>query len=539
MTGELPKYVLHNHIRSGAASEVWRGEAVGSPGRLVAVKRVTVGADRRMMQALSREVDALARLDHPSILKLLDVVADGDGVALIAPYATGGSLAGLLAGSTGGLPPATVADIGARLGAALAAAHNAGIVHRDVKPANILFDAEGQALVADFGTAQLKGELVPVAGTAEYLDPAVLAGREPDERTDVYGLGVTLFEALSGVPPYAASTPRQTLAAAQRGVHVPLAQLCDAPAVLTAAVERAMRRDPDERFATASEFAGHLDEARRTLEAASPQAQRSVPGEPPPPPGSGKRSAGTLGAVPTASRAPRRPAPRQSPQRPARDLPIDGERSHTATFGPGPPRPPDEPSGAPGVDRRLLLLTAALAVLVPVAIVVWHATRGGDAVSLTEIHTEEDAPTADKDEVADDGPSTGVRERIPPPPCDDIERPEGAQGAVLLGDVAGRGCSVPVVWDGEQLLVPAADGTVDRYDFGAQDEDVVLLGDWSCDGADSPGLYRPGTGEVFLFDAFADEGREVTVTGDPTGVVDGTPTVVTDGQGCDRIEVAS
>ena len=95
-----------------------------------------------------------------------------------------------------------------------------------------------------------------------------------------------------------------------------------------------------------------------------------------------------------------------------------------------------------------------------------------------------------------------------------------------------------MVWDGEQLLVPTVDGTLHRYEFGAQDDDVVVLGDWTCNGVDSPGLYRPGTGEVFLFDAFAGEDEEVTVTGDPTGVRDGTAAVVTDDDGCDRIEVS-
>jgi hypothetical protein len=162
MDDELPGYLLHQRIGVGAASEVYRAEPVGSPGRPVAVKRLRIDAPPRAVDELRREAMVLARLSHPSLMRILDIVPDGDGVALVLPLAAGGSLAARLATADGGLEPAEAADLGARLASALAAAHDAGLVHRDVKPGNILFDAEGQPLLGDFGTARLLSERAPV-----------------------------------------------------------------------------------------------------------------------------------------------------------------------------------------------------------------------------------------------------------------------------------------------------------------------------------------------------------------------------------------
>jgi eukaryotic-like serine/threonine-protein kinase len=577
MGHELPGYVLRDRLGVGAAAEVFRAEVVGAPGRLVVVKRLRVDATPRAVDELRREAAALAALSHPSILPLLDVVPDGDRVALVLPFAAGGSLADRLARTTGGLAPAEVADLGARIGGALAAAHNAGLVHRDVKPANLLFDAEGQPLLSDFGTALLTAELAPVAGTAEYLDPAVVAGGAPDARSDVYGLGVTLYEALAGVPPYAGSAPQQTLAAADRGVHVPLGGLTDAPAALVATIERAMARDPADRFPTASALAGLLDEHRRQLEAgrdhlAVPQVppvdgRRDPGGERP----GGAGRAGVLGAIPPGHQRGAGDVPPPVPPDAPPRLPAAGggttaagstgggstgagaggptERSGTRLFGPAPPggRATEDPDQR-GLDRRLLVAGAVLALLVPLAVAGW-LWRSGDPGEVTldlaqgpegredgpADLADDDRDTADGDAAEPGGPEGAVA--APPPPCPDAAEPDVPDGATLLAaDVEGRGCSVPVVWDGQQLTVHLVEGEPVRYDLGATDEDVLLLGDWSCDGQASPALYRPSDGRLFVFDGFDDD---ITATGTDTGVADGHPEVVTDADGCDRVEVRS
>jgi tRNA A-37 threonylcarbamoyl transferase component Bud32 len=543
MDQQLPGYVLRRRIGAGATAEVYRAEPIGSPGRIVAIKRLRVDAPPRAIEELRREAEALGRLAHPSLVRVLDVVPDGDRVALVLPFAPAGSLADRLATVDGGLAPIEVADLGARLGSALAAAHNAGLVHRDVKPANVLFDGEGQPLLADFGMARLRGDLAPVAGTAEYVDPAAVAGAAPDPRTDVYGLGVTLYEALAGVPPYAGSTPRQTLAAADRGIHVPLTDLADAPARLVTAVERAMHRDPAARHATASDLAAHLDEVRRQLGATGPAPSSPAP--------VGTGSAGVLGASPTR-RGPLGTAPRTTAGAAVRDR-APGERTGTRIFGPGPPQPAAAAAAARSIDRRLLAAAALLALLVPLGVAVW-LTRGQEPVELTledggGTVTGPPSPSPGSEPVPGPGtgpdpqpgaaprPGAGGGSAPPPaPPACDDEPPRPPPDATILdADVEGRGCTVPVAWDGARLDVPLRTGEVARYDLGADPDDVLLLGDWNCDGRAAPALYRPADGQLFVFEGFLDE---TAARGVRTGIPGGTPVVVVEEEdGCERVEV--
>jgi serine/threonine protein kinase len=264
--GTVDGYVVGDRLGAGTHGEVHLAQVAGRPGRVVAIKRFPGTVRGAQLAQVRREAEALRRVSHPSIVRLLDVVADGDDVALVAPYLSGGTLAARIA--RGPLPPAAVVDLGARLGDALAAAHSAGVVHGDVTPANVLYDAEDQPLLADFGAAVLVGdEGAEVHGTASYLDPDVANGtRGPDAASDQYALGVVLFEAAAGTPPYAAPTAEAATRAADRGVHVPLDELApELPAVATAAIERALDRDPAARFASLRELASQLEEVRATL----------------------------------------------------------------------------------------------------------------------------------------------------------------------------------------------------------------------------------------------------------------------------------
>lgn len=281
----VPGYVLHERIGQGADSEVFRAEAVGQRGRMVAVKRIRGRAEPGVLERLRREAEILAGLAHPGILRLLEVVPDGPGIALALAYAPGGSLAELASGQP--RPPAEVAAIGARLAGALGAIHGAGLVHGDVTPANVLFDAEGQPLLADFGTARVHAQRG--VGTTQddpnerrategFVAPEVVNGAQPDERSDLYGLGMTLRYALGQAHAGDDQAGEDHTCETDDGDH----------RRLRTAITAACQPDPGQRPASAQELAAALDQARLALEGEHgitvPPAWRAANDEPPPAP---------------------------------------------------------------------------------------------------------------------------------------------------------------------------------------------------------------------------------------------------------------
>ena len=208
------RYLLEERIARGGSADVWRAhdEELDRP---VAVKLLHpyLVPDERARLRLAAEGRLVASLDHPAIVKMYDVLTEVDPPALIMELIEGESL-NLKLARDGALPPRAAATIGAEVAEALAEAHRHGIVHRDVKPSNILLDTAGHAHLADFGIAH---SLEPgaerltqtgmVVGTPAYIAPEQLAGTEVGPRTDIFGLGSVLFEMLAGVPPFAAMAP--------------------------------------------------------------------------------------------------------------------------------------------------------------------------------------------------------------------------------------------------------------------------------------------------------------------------------------------
>lgn len=199
------RYRLLQELGSGAMGSVWRAfdERLG---RRVAVKRVLpVDEAGDLRDRVLREGRIAARLHHPHAVAVFDVVEDDGLPVLVMEYLSADSLAEVLA-ERGTLPPTEVAEIGAQVADALAAAHEAGIVHRDVKPGNILLSDEG-AKLTDFGIAHASGDATitatgMVAGTPAYLPPETVHGRRPLPASDVYSLGATLYTAVEGTPPF-------------------------------------------------------------------------------------------------------------------------------------------------------------------------------------------------------------------------------------------------------------------------------------------------------------------------------------------------
>ncbi|WP_433783622.1 serine/threonine-protein kinase [Actinomycetospora sp. CA-101289] len=247
------RYRLEERIGAGAMGVVWRGtdERLG---RVVAVKQVFLhaGLDEReaeeVRQRTLREGRIAARLQHPHAISVFDASIEGDEPWLVMEYLPSRALSGVLA-EQGTLEPRTVARIGRQVADALDAAHQAGIVHRDVKPGNVLLGADGTVKITDFGISRATGDLTltrtgMLAGTPAYLAPEVARGEDSTSASDVFSLGATLYAAVEGMPPFGADDNALALLhAVAAGQVIPPTQA----GPLTALLMRLLRDDPSER----------------------------------------------------------------------------------------------------------------------------------------------------------------------------------------------------------------------------------------------------------------------------------------------------
>lgn len=236
----LDRYRLIERLAAGGSAEVWRAhdEQLDRP---VAVKRLHAHlfSDEASRARLAAEARAAARLSHPVIVGVYDVDATGDAPALVMELVEGESLAARL-DRDGPLPDRKAAAIGADLGEALFHAHQQGVIHRDIKPGNVLLDRDGRTRLVDFGIAHSLAEAAArltvtgtVIGTLRAMAPEQLADGPITPRTDLYGLGVVLHEALTARPPYPSATPL-ALAEAQRVGPPPLEGIDPALAAVVA-----------------------------------------------------------------------------------------------------------------------------------------------------------------------------------------------------------------------------------------------------------------------------------------------------------------
>lgn len=253
------RYRLHRPIASGGMARVWEASDE-TLARRVAVKilHAHLAEDDSFVRRFQGEAIAAARLAHPSIVSVYDTLATDDGInAIVMELVSGTTLRSDL-DEHGPLRLPAILAIGTQVADALGAAHAAGLVHRDVKPANILLSGDGRVLVADFGIAKAAegadltsdGSMV---GTAKYLAPEQVEGKPVDGRTDLYALGVVLYEALTGKAPFVADTDTATVLARLQHDPVPPRQIRpEIPATVEAVVLRSMARRPQDRYPDAA-----------------------------------------------------------------------------------------------------------------------------------------------------------------------------------------------------------------------------------------------------------------------------------------------
>jgi serine/threonine-protein kinase len=256
-------YELEALLGEGGMGQVYRARRTGD-GSIVALKvmKSALLADEQQGRRFVREGRAAHAIRHRHLVDVLEVGDVAERRYIAMRYIPGPSLADRIAAERI-LPVDDLVQIVAEVGSALDALHAAGVVHRDVKPSNILVDAERGALLTDFGLAKGRdystvtrtGQLL---GTLDYIAPEILRGDEPSPSTDIYALACVTFECLAGTPPFGGNRFALGLGHLEAEPPDPMAKRNDAPATLGEIVRQALEKDPARRPPTATAFASML-----------------------------------------------------------------------------------------------------------------------------------------------------------------------------------------------------------------------------------------------------------------------------------------
>jgi len=423
----LGRYEITALIGRGGMATVYRSTHPGLR-QTVAVKvlHAHLAEDPDLLVRFEREAQAVAALRHPNIVRVVDFDHIDEHYFMVMEYVEGATLAarlGEIAAEGRRMPAAEVLGLFEPLCAAVDYAHRQGMIHRDIKPANVLLTAQGEPVLSDYGIARIIGMTQHTAtgtvmGSAHYMSPEQAQGLAADGRSDIYALGVMLFEALAGRVPYEADSLPAVLLK-HLTAPVPAACLLNPalPARIDDLLRRALAKDPEARFQTGQALAAALREELGPLvaesEAAAATATRverppsaaaaiepaaapaALPAAPPPqaptrveaPPATAPPLAGP---PPATVVTPRRPAaasktePRPgAPQpSPATEPPVRAPAPGTPPHQPAPPPPPPYAGGQVvpkkrGQRRTVWLAAVAVVVVLAVAGVVWAVTSGG------------------------------------------------------------------------------------------------------------------------------------------------------------------
>lgn len=451
---------------------VWRAVDVRLE-RSVAIKQIlpqpgVSEAERdNMRQRAMREAKNAARFQHPNAIVVFDVAEHGGDPCLVMEYLDGPSLSAVLS-EQGTLPVGQVARIGEQVAAALVAAHRAGIVHRDVKPGNILIDETGTAKITDFGISRAAGDMTLtqtglIGGTPAYLAPELARGADPVPSSDVFALGATLYQAIEGQTPYGNTTNQLALLyAAANGQVNPPTQAGPATALLMSllrseASERPSMAEARERLA-----------ALATGEPAAPQQLLSGnrgPGS------NGSRPPWARTAAPAAAAAPAPKTPSNPPRTPTAAFMPMGAPSRPAPPPNTPPRPqpavrptpttaaaPNYSGAGSGArvspaaarKKKMAFLAGGAAAVVAVALVVFLVLSSGQDKGAPSANAQPPAPTSSAPVTPSSTPSSSAP---PVKSSGNVEWGPAGQLAVNFYKDAGS----PTAW---AMLTPSVQATL-------------------------------------------------------------------------------
>ncbi|NUS77541.1 MAG: serine/threonine protein kinase [Streptomyces sp.] len=406
------RYTAHQILGRGSAGTVWLGEGPEGP---VAIKllREDLASDEELVGRFVQERTALLGLEHPNVVSVRDLVVDGNDLALVMDLVRGTDLRTRLDRERRLAPEAAVAIV-ADIADGLAAAHAAGVVHRDVKPENVLLDMQGplgpggshRALLTDFGVAKLidtprRTRATKIIGTPDYLAPEIVEGLPPRAAVDIYALATVLYELLAGFTPFGGGHPGAVL---RRHVTETVAPLPGIPDELWQLIVQCLAKAPASRL-RASELGARLRELLPMLAGMPPldvdepdaeddEGDEAAPAEEPAPSSASPVRRGAVPLVPGAKPADSNRDTHTSMRVPAPDELAGGARG-TARVprASGAPRPGSARNRATTRRRRVVVSVAAVLLVAAAGVGTWAAVSGDDA-GATPQDTKNSAPSS-------------------------------------------------------------------------------------------------------------------------------------------------
>jgi serine/threonine protein kinase len=471
----IGQYEVLSLIGQGSTGSVYRSVDTET-GHTVAIKRITTLPTDDQRRAFHREAQVLSELDHPSVLRLVELIDSDEHLALVTEYAAGGSLRDALR-SHGPFSASDVVAILSPIVDALGEAHRSGVLHRDVKPSNIVLRDDGTPVLADFGLALTDPGISQTTnaalGSASYLDPDLADGVLPSPSSDLYSVGVVAYELLTGSPPFSGETPLAVLRAADRADHSPLDPQVHGP--LATVIERALSRKRSDRYGDAASLLSAMRAALGKPDSGGAlTAPTQRPGDP-----QGQHHGGATAGSSThpAGRIRQGEASTRTAQL------DDGTIDQTAAFRVS-TRPAALQSAEPfKEERNWRRIGAAAAGLLTIGSIV-------GALMIARSKNQVNATTG------------VVPFRVS---CDSSTTAQ---------------CVDTVTRTPEGMLVQfAEDDQPTLYTVGNR-SDALRVSNFFCGPAETLAVYRPSTGVVYYFKSWPLQGEQTDIRADATGIQD-------------------